>query len=336
MPARCRLIALPDQQTKSTVKSYSSKGGGGFNEIRLEDKKGSEQIFVHGQKDLDIRIENDRREWIGEDRHLIVTRDKMEQVQRDSHIDITRDRIEKIGRDHHVTIAGKAAVSITGSNSLAVTGDVIEQFSGNHSSQVTQNLYLQAMQVVIEAQVGLSLVVGGSFVTLNASGVQISGPMVMINSGGSALSGSPGSLVSPLSPTDPAQADKADAGQWAAPSGGSFTQKSFAVSSISPASASAPAGGAGAGGNQSAASNAPTHNPAAPENQDKTHWIEINLEDEEGNPVAGEPYIITLPDGTTVADGTLDDKGHARVDHIDPGNCKITFPNKDKEAWEPK
>jgi type VI secretion system secreted protein VgrG len=319
---------LPDEQTKSTVKSYSSKGGGGFNEIRLEDKKGSEQIFIHGQKDIDIRIENDRKEWIGEDRHLIVTRDKMEQVQRDSHTDITRDRIEKIGRDHHVTISGKAAVSITGSNSLAVTGDVIEQFSGNHSSQVTQNLYLKAMQVVIEAEMGLTLSVGGNFITLGPAGIAITGsPMVMINSGGSALSGSAGSLVSPLSPTDPAQADKADPGQMPPPAGAGFTQSSLPLSSISPAAA---------GVKKSAACNAPTHDPTSDENKDKTHWVEINLVDEQGKPVAGEPYQVTLPDGSTVADGTLDEKGHARVDHIDPGNCKVTFPNLDKDAWKPK
>jgi len=75
---------LPDEQTKSTVKSMSSKGGGGFNEIRLEDKKGSEQVFIHGEKDEDIRIKNDAREWIGEDRSLIVIRDQMEKIGRDS------------------------------------------------------------------------------------------------------------------------------------------------------------------------------------------------------------------------------------------------------------
>ena len=172
---------LPDEQTKSTLKSDSSKGGGGFNEIRLEDKKGGEEIFIHGQKDLDIRIENDRKEWIG--------------------------------RDHHVTIVGKAAVKVTGSNSLAVTGDVMEQFGGNHSSEVTQDLYLKATQVVIEASVGLTLKVGGNFITIDSSGIAISGmPMVQINSGGAALSGSAGSLVSPLSPTDSAGAGEADAG----------------------------------------------------------------------------------------------------------------------------
>ena len=44
---------------------------------------------------------------------------------------------------------------------------------------------------------------------------------------------------------------------------------------------------------------------------------------------------VTLPDGT-VDQGTLDDKGHARVDGIDPGSCVITFPNREKQAWEPQ
>jgi type VI secretion system secreted protein VgrG len=49
---------LPDEKTKSTLKSDSSKGSGGFNEIRFEDKKGSEEIFVHGQKDYNTVVEN--------------------------------------------------------------------------------------------------------------------------------------------------------------------------------------------------------------------------------------------------------------------------------------
>ena len=66
----------------------------------------------------------------------------------------------------------------------------------------------------------------------------------------------------------------------------------------------------------------------------KKSWIEIELVDEDKNPVPGEKYRITLPDGETVAEGTLDDKGSTRVDGIDPGTCKITFPELDKDAWE--
>jgi type VI secretion system secreted protein VgrG len=49
---------LPDEKTKSTLKSESTIGGGGFNEIRFEDKKGKEEIFVHGQKDYNTVVKN--------------------------------------------------------------------------------------------------------------------------------------------------------------------------------------------------------------------------------------------------------------------------------------
>ena len=159
---------LPDEQTKSTIKSMSSKGGGGFNEIRLEDKAGSEQVFIFGQKDEDIRIKNDAREWIGEDRSLIIIRDQMEKVGRDKHDHVVRDHIEKADRDHHVTVSGKEAISVTGSHSMTVQGDVIEVFQGNQSTQVTQNLYIKGMNVVIEAMTGMTLKMGPNFITLDA------------------------------------------------------------------------------------------------------------------------------------------------------------------------
>jgi len=72
------------------------------------------------------------------------------------------------------------------------------------------------------------------------------------------------------------------------------------------------------------------------EKEEKKSWIEIELVDEEDHPVPGERYLVTLPDGETVAEGTLDEKGRARVDGIEPGTCKITFPELDASAWEPK
>jgi type VI secretion system secreted protein VgrG len=71
------------------------------------------------------------------------------------------------------------------------------------------------------------------------------------------------------------------------------------------------------------------------EENEQTTWIEVELVDMEDNPVPGEAYEITLPDGETVASGTLDENGVARVDGIEPGTCEITFPDLDKDAWEP-
>ena len=70
------------------------------------------------------------------------------------------------------------------------------------------------------------------------------------------------------------------------------------------------------------------------EKKKKKSWIEIELVDEADQPVAGERYKVTLPDGS-VAEGTLDEKGLAKIKEIEPGSCKITFPDLDKDAWEP-
>lgn len=65
----------------------------------------------------------------------------------------------------------------------------------------------------------------------------------------------------------------------------------------------------------------------------KTHWIAIQLVDEEGHAVPNEDYRITTPDGT-VAEGTLDKHGRAKISGIDSGNCKVSFPNRDANSWE--
>ncbi|HEY2588575.1 MAG TPA: hypothetical protein VGI81_22730 [Tepidisphaeraceae bacterium] len=73
--------------------------------------------------------------------------------------------------------------------------------------------------------------------------------------------------------------------------------------------------------------------PPGTTGQEPTHWVEIKLVDSQGQPVAGEPYRIELPDGRT-ATGTLDGKGHARIDGIpQAGTCTVTFPNLDKDGW---
>ena len=69
------------------------------------------------------------------------------------------------------------------------------------------------------------------------------------------------------------------------------------------------------------------------ERKQKTSWIEIKLVDEENRPVPGEKYRITLSDDTVI-EGTLDGDGFARHDGIPKGNCRVTFPDLDKEAWE--
>lgn len=64
---------LPDSQTRSTIKTNSSKGGGGFNEIRFEDKAGSEEFFLQAQKDMNVTVLNNYSSTVTKDFNLKVS-----------------------------------------------------------------------------------------------------------------------------------------------------------------------------------------------------------------------------------------------------------------------
>ena len=66
----------------------------------------------------------------------------------------------------------------------------------------------------------------------------------------------------------------------------------------------------------------------------KKTWVEIELIGMDGTPIPDERYRIELATGE-VHEGVLDGRGRARVDGIDPGTAKVTFPALDGEAWEP-
>jgi type VI secretion system secreted protein VgrG len=185
---------LPDEKTKSTVKSNSSKGGAGFNELRFEDKKGSEQIFIHAEKDQDIRVKNDAKEIILHDRHLIVENDQFEKVKKDKHLKVIGDRNEKVD----------------GSISVHAGIDLEEKAGTKFAVDAGSEIHLKSgTTLTIETGTSLTLKVGGNFININTGGIFIKGTMVMLNSGGAAGSGS-GS--SPTAPTDPLEAATAEPG----------------------------------------------------------------------------------------------------------------------------
>lgn len=67
--------------------------------------------------------------------------------------------------------------------------------------------------------------------------------------------------------------------------------------------------------------------------KEKNAWVEIILVDAAGKPMPGVKYRITPPGGQPV-EGNLNEHGQAGLYMIESGNCKITFPDLDKDAWE--
>jgi type VI secretion system secreted protein VgrG len=193
--------ALPTEKTRTGFKSHSSKEGASsnFNELRFEDKKGEEEIYFHAEKDKGIRIKNDRREWIGNNSHRIVT----------------LDDFEKTEGDHHITIAGNRNEKLDGSLSLDIGQNLDGKVGTKIAYDAGSEIHLKAgSTLVLESGTTLSLKVGGNFITIDASGIAIKGTMVQINTGGAAGTGSG---AEPLEATLPEEAGNSQGGDMPPP-----------------------------------------------------------------------------------------------------------------------
>ncbi|MHC4328440.1 MAG: type VI secretion system Vgr family protein [Planctomycetota bacterium] len=106
---------LPGDKTKSTIKSDSSKGGEGSNELRFEDKKGEEEVFLHGQKNWTIAIDNDKNQTVGNDETLSVANNRTKDVGTDQKETIGSNKTIGVGSNHDETIGANMTQSV-GSN----------------------------------------------------------------------------------------------------------------------------------------------------------------------------------------------------------------------------
>jgi type VI secretion system secreted protein VgrG len=101
----------------SGIKTNSTMGGSGYNELRFDDTAGKEQVFIHGEKDMDVRIKNDSREFIGEDRHLTIVGKRHEKV---GTVDTT-----EVGQEIHLKAGMKIVIEAGVSISLVGPGGFI-------------------------------------------------------------------------------------------------------------------------------------------------------------------------------------------------------------------
>jgi type VI secretion system secreted protein VgrG len=222
---------LPQYYTRSGIKTRSSKQGGSanYNEIRLEDKKGSEQIFINAEKDMDLRVENDSREFVGNDSHQIVKGGRTELVEKDKHTHLKADYYEQVdanvfrqvGSDEKQLIKGNQSHKVNGWVREKVGQDMSLDVGTSYDQKVGQKCAVEAgqeihlkggMKVIIEGGMQVSIKGPGGFVDIGPAGVTIQGIMVKINSGGAAGSGSGCSPKAPEEPKAPKDPDIADDG----------------------------------------------------------------------------------------------------------------------------
>ena len=116
--------ALPEHKTRMTIKSKTHKGNG-FNELRFEDEKDREEIFIHAEKDQNNVVNNDETTQIGHDR--------TEQVGHDETINIGNNRTETVGQDESLTVGRDQSNKINRNRMTKIEKDEVLNI-GNHLS----------------------------------------------------------------------------------------------------------------------------------------------------------------------------------------------------------
>jgi type VI secretion system secreted protein VgrG len=127
---------LPANMTQSGVKSRSSKSGtpDNFNELRFEDKKGEEQVFLHAEKNQDIEVENDETHWVGHDRKKTIDNDETTHVK--------HDRTETVDNNEKITIHGARTEVVDKDESITISGNRTERVEKDESVSIEQNRVL--------------------------------------------------------------------------------------------------------------------------------------------------------------------------------------------------
>ena len=167
--------ALPEHKTRSLFKTLSSPGGGGGNELRIDDRKDAEQIYLHAQRDWEQHVNHDHTLQVGHERHETIEANSYSELKAEEHRITQGARKSDVRADDHLTVNGSQHVKL-GTGRFVEAGEEIHLKSGQ--------------KMVIEAATELTVLAGGSFIKIDASGVTVVGPQVKLNSGGSAGTGS--------------------------------------------------------------------------------------------------------------------------------------------------
>lgn len=116
---------LPANATQTGIKSRSSKGGDpqNYNEIRFEDKKGSEMVTVHAEKDMSKTVENDDTTVVQHDQFLTVVHDQRTVVKHDQHLLVENDRTSQVDKNESHTVNVNQQVKVVGNQDIEVVGN---------------------------------------------------------------------------------------------------------------------------------------------------------------------------------------------------------------------
>ena len=229
----------------SAIKTNTTKDGRGFNELRFDDTKDKEQIFIHAERNMDVRVKSSSMERVIGHRHLDVGTEKddgkgdqRERVYGNKHLNVKHDHVEKvegnmlltvgkgevrppdggyqdiviemtkrelIEADSHLHIKGQRNEKVDQDQSLDVGEDRHEKVGRDHALDAGQEIHLKAGMKVI-IEAGLQLTIKGAGGFIDIGPAGVTIEGVMVKINSGGAAGA-GSGSSPTAPEDAQEAE---------------------------------------------------------------------------------------------------------------------------------
>jgi type VI secretion system secreted protein VgrG len=184
---------LPDDKTQGGVKTNSSTGGGGFNELMMEDKAGKELVRFQAERDYQQIVKNNATVTVGTehkdkgDMTVTVQNDLTETVEKGDHSFSVNTGSQSL------FIKTDKTEEILGKSTLTVTGNVSETIKqGNQTTEIkmgNQTTTLDMGNVKVHAKVGkiemeamqqIALTCGSASITMTPASIEVKAPTVMV------------------------------------------------------------------------------------------------------------------------------------------------------------
>jgi type VI secretion system secreted protein VgrG len=184
-------VTLPDQASRSTIKTNTTKGGEGFNEIRFEDKKDAEEIFVQAEKDYNRVVKNNDTLKVGfekkdkgnqtiaihNDQSLEVGNDRTVHVKHDQTATIDNNLTTTVKKDATHTIENNLSTTVKNNETRSVTKDQTVDVNGNQKVKAGQT-------IVVEAGTSMELKVGASSIKIEPAKITLKSAQIAVEADG--------------------------------------------------------------------------------------------------------------------------------------------------------
>lgn len=199
---------MPDNKNTLGMKSCSTTGGGGYNEISMDDTKGKEKVTIHAQYDMSTTVKHDQTNTVNNNRTTTIDVDDTEKVGSNQKLDVGADQTVKIGANQKTTIGANHNVDVSSNQSTKVganykldagaNGDLIiaanskvsaganAEYKSGAGMKIGAGATMEisaAATMDIKAGASIKLSAGGGSIEIGPSGVKISGPMVEVTGG---------------------------------------------------------------------------------------------------------------------------------------------------------